>query len=263
MRAVLKTIHLAIKEQLTYRLAMVNGAMTNLAWGMFRYYIMLAIYGTTGVLNGMSEAAALTYVPLTQSLMMFLDVFGTMQISQTIYSGQVGMRLLKPQGFFSYWLSYFAGKSIVNLVLRGILLFMIWMLFFPVVLPDSYAQWGLFILSLIISWFLTHLWLIMVNLSAIWSKDATGILRMMGAAVQLLSGMIFPIRLFPVWFQRICYFTPFPFQLNTSIEIFTNVLTGQEALLAIGKQVLWALAIFIIGKSVLRLGLRKLTLEGG
>ncbi|MEE4194245.1 MAG: ABC-2 family transporter protein [Anaerolineae bacterium] len=263
MRAVLKTIHLAIKEQLTYRLAMFNGAMTNLAWGMFRYYVMAAIYGMTGMLNGMTEAAALTYVPLTQSLLMFLQVFGSMQISQTIYSGQIALQLLKPQGFYRYWLSYYGGKSIVNLVLRGILLFGIWMLFFPVTLPNSAVQWGLFLLSLLASWSVCHLWIITVNLSAIWSKDASGILRMMGAVVQLFSGMIFPIRLFPVWFQTICHITPFPSMLNTSIEIFTGVLLGSEALLAIGQQALWAVVIFLMGKIILRQGLRKLTLEGG
>ena len=263
MRAVLKTIHLAIKEQLTYRLAMINGAMTNLAWGMFRYYIMLALYGTMGSLNGMSEAAALTYVPLTQSLLAYLNVFGSMQISQTIYSGQIGMRLLKPQGFYRYWLSYLAGKSIVNLMLRGVLLFFIWMIFFPIILPDTLGQWGLFILSLLASWMVSHLWVVTVNLSAIWSKDARGILRMVFASQQLLAGMIFPLRLFPQWFQNICRMTPFPAMLNTSIEIFTGVLTGTEAVLAIGQQVLWAVIIFFLGKVVLRLGLRKLTLEGG
>ncbi len=263
MRAVLKTIHLAIKEQLTYRLAMLNGAMTNLAWGMFRYYIMLAIYGTIGMLNGMTEAAALTYVPLTQSLLAYLNVFGNMQISQTIYSGQIGMRLLMPQGFFRYWLSYFGGKSIVNLVLRGILLFGIWMLFFPVALPKSIGQWLLFILSMLASWAVSHLWIITVNLSAIWSKDASGILRMTFALQQLLAGMIFPIRLFPLWFQKLCHLTPFPAMLNTSIEVFTGILSGWAAVIAIAQQVGWAIVIFVVGKFILRLGLRKLTLEGG
>lgn len=263
MRAVLKTIHLAIKEQLTYRLAMFSGAMTNLAWGMFRYYIMLAIYGKVGMLNGMTEAAALTYVPLTQSLLAFLNVFGNMQISQTIYSGQIGMRLLKPQGFFRYWLSYFAGKSVINLILRGILLFIFWMIFFPVTLPGTVGQWLLFILSMLASWLVSHLWIITVNLSAIWSKDANGILRMTFALQQLLAGMIFPIRLFPQWFQNLCNLTPFPSMLNTSIEVFSGVLTGQAAWLAIGQQVLWAVIIVVVGKLVLRMGLRKLTLEGG
>lgn len=263
MSAVLKTIHLAIKEQLTYRLAMFNGVMTNLFWGMFRYYIMLAIYGRVGMVNGMTEAAALTYVPLTQSLMTYLTVFGSMQISQTIYSGQIGMRLLKPQGFYRYWLSYFTGKSIVNLVLRGILLFVFWMIFFPVKTPGTFDQWILFILSMLASWAVSHLWIITVNLSAIWSKDATGILRMTFAVQQLFAGMIFPIRLFPQWFQTFCHWTPFPSMLNTSIEIFTGVLTGRAAWLAIGQQALWAVIIFIVGKFVLRMGLRKLTLEGG
>ena len=263
MRAVLKTMHLAMKEQLTYRLAMFNGAMTNLAWGMFRYYIINAVYGQTGLINGMTEGAALTYVPLTQSLLAFLNVFGIMQISQTIYSGQVGMRLLKPQGFFRYWLSYYFGKSLVNLVLRGILLFIIWMLLFPVVIPQNLMQWVLFVISLLVSWLVSHLWIVTVNLSAIWSKDATGILRMIFALQQVLAGMIFPLRLFPDWFQTLCYLTPFPSMLNISIDIFTGVLTGLDAWFMIGQQVIWVVVLFALGKFILSLGLRKLTLEGG
>jgi ABC-2 type transport system permease protein len=263
MRAILKTIHLAVKEQMTYRLAMANGILTNLAWGMFRYYIMVAIYGQVGMLNGMTEAAALTYVPLTQSLLAFLNVFGSTQISQTIYDGQIGMRLLKPQGFFGYWLSYFLGKSLVNLVLRGILLYLVWMAFFPVTLPGLIQQWLLFTASLLASWLVSHLWIITVNLSAIWSKDSIGILRMVFALQQLLAGMIFPIRLFPQWFQTLCHLTPFPSMLNTSIEVFTGLLMGWDAVGAILMQLLWAGVIYLLGKVVLRVGLRKLTLEGG
>lgn len=263
MRAVLKTIHLAVKEQLTYRLAMINGVMTNLAWGMYRYYIMLAIYGQMPVLNGMTESAALTYVPLTQSLLAYLNVFGNMQISQTIYDGQIGMRLLKPQGFFRFWLSYFWGKSLVNFILRGVLLFLFWMVFYPVDLPANAAQWVLFLVSIIASWFVSHLWIITVNLSAIWSKDATGILRMVFALQQLLAGMIFPLRLFPAWFQQLCRLTPFPSMLNTSIEIFSGVRTGWDAWGMIFQQAGWAILLFVLGKFVLRFGLRKLTLEGG
>ena len=263
MRAVMKTIHLAIKEQLTYRLAMINGAMTNLAWGLYRYYIMLAIYGRTGMLNGVSESAALTYVPLTQALLAYLNVFGSTQISQTIYSGQIGMQLLKPQGFYRHWLGYFFGKSLVNFFLRGVLLFLFWMLFFPITTPQSVGQWLVFVISILASWFVSHLWIITVNLSAIWSKDATGILRLIFALQQLLAGMIFPVRLFPAWFQTICYLTPFPSMLNTSIEVFSGVLTGWDAWKMIAQQIGWGVVIFAVGRFVLYMGLRKLTLEGG
>jgi ABC-type uncharacterized transport system permease subunit len=51
--------------------------------------------------------------------------------------------------------------------------------------------------------------------------------------------------------------------LNTSIEVFTGILSGWAAVIAIAQQVGWAIVIFVVGKFILRLGLRKLTLEGG
>ena len=259
----LKTVHLAAKEQMTYRLAMFSGWMTNLFWGIFRYYLLVAIYGSRTDINGLTDAAATTYVPLAQSLLAFLNIFGVSQISQTIYSGQVGMQLLKPQGFFRYWLSYYFGKSLVNFVLRGILLFVIFAAFFPVIVPQTALQWLLFCISLLVSWFVSHLWIITVNLSAIWSKDAAGILRMVYALQMLLAGMLFPIRLFPVWFQKVCYLTPFPAMMNVPMEIFTGTLGIQESIALILQQFMWCGVLALLGQIVLRVGLRKLTLEGG
>ena len=263
MKTSLKTIQLAAKEQMTYRLAMFSGWMTNLFWGIFRYYLFLAIYGSRTNINGLTDAAATTYVPLTQSLLAFLKVFGNFQSSQMIYSGQGGMQLLKPQGFFRCWLSYYFGKSMVNFVLRGIVLFVVFAAFFPVTVPHTFTQWLLFSVSLIVSWFVSHVWIITVNLVAIWSKDATGILRMVYAMQQLLAGMLFPIRLFPVWFQQVCYLTPFPAMLNVPMEIFTGTLGTQESIAMILQQLLWCGALVLLGQLVLRSGVRRLTLEGG
>ena len=65
----------------------------------------------------------------------FLTLFGSMDLMNTIYSGAIGADLLRPVSFFFYWMGRDFGKSLVNLVGRGVIFLLAYNLFFPVQLP--------------------------------------------------------------------------------------------------------------------------------
>lgn len=263
MLATVKLIQTSAKQQLRYMMAMIAGMATNFAWGIFRYYLINAFYFHVPTINGLSQQAATTYVPLSQSMMVFLDTFGLMDISQAVHRGEIGIVLLRPMGFIQYWVSHYFGKSLTNLVIRGIVLFAGFSLLFPTVFPNTLSQWSLFVLSICLSWLISHLWIICINMAAFWLTDATGVLRLAFAIQQLLTGMLFPLRLFPEWLRLLCYWTPFPSMLNTPIEIFTNSIPSNQALSLILTQLIWAVVLFVSTTVVYQLGIRRLVISGG
>jgi len=263
MLATIKLIQTSAKQQLRYKTAMLGGMVTNFAWGIFRYYLVNAFYFKTTSINGLSQQAAATYVPLSQSLMVFLDTFGLMDISQAVHRGEIGSMLLRPMSFIRYWVGYYCGRSLINLIIRGLILYMGFSLIFPTIMPESLSQWGLFLMSLMLSWIISHLWIICINLSAFWLTDATGVLRLAFAMQQLLTGMLFPLRLLPEWLMQLCYWTPFPSMMNTPIEIFTNSVATNEVLSLIFLQIIWAALLYIITIIVYKAGIRRLVLMGG
>ena len=72
-----------------------------------------------------------------------------------------------------------------------------------------------------------------------------------------------PLRYFPDWFSRICMLTPFPYTINTIIEVYLGILTGKDLLLGLFYQGIWAAILFVLGQWVLRLGIRRLEILGG
>lgn len=263
MSLILKLIQLSFKQQLAYRMSLWAGLATNLFFGLLRAALLISLYGSRNEVNGLTITGAITYIGVAQALIAFLTVFGSFDLMNTIYSGLIGSDLLKPVSFYLFWLCRDFGKSLVNLVGRGVLFLFLFQLFYPVSLPVDLDQWVLLIFSLLLSWLVSFSWRFLVNLAAFWSPDARGILRIAFTLSQFLSGFIMPLRLLPDWFQQIISYTPFPAMINTSIEIYLGVLRGADLWNALLNQLLWFFVLVAVAHWVLQAGVRKLVIQGG
>jgi ABC-2 type transport system permease protein len=254
---------LSLKQEMTYRTAMVAGMATNLFFGLLRAMVLVALYNGRAEVNGLSLEAAITFVGLSQGLIIFLRVFGSYDLLQTVYSGDIGSDLLKPTSLFKFWLAKDVGRALYNLITRGILFMFLFSILYRLILPNRLDQWFFFLLSICISWLATFSWRFLVNLSALWTPDARGVARMAFGLSQLLSGFILPLRLMPDWFYRFCYLTPFPSMLNTPIEIYLGTLSGLDMALALLSQVSWFFILTAFCVVIMRAGLRRLVVQGG
>jgi ABC-2 type transport system permease protein len=258
-----KLTWLAFKQQLTYRTALYAGLATNLFFGILRVAVMQGLYGNQSEVNHLSIRDAITYVGFSQALIAFLTLFGSIEFMQTVYSGQIGSDLLKPYNMYTYWMAKDLGKSLVNLFGRGILFMFLFGLIYPILFPQGWQQWGLFIVALGLCWLVSFSMRFLVNLSGFWTPDARGIARLAYALVGGLSGFIMPLRLMPDWFKQFCSLTPFPAIINTPAEIYLGIIQGREALPFIVQQLGWFVGLALVGQLVLRAGVRRLVIQGG
>jgi ABC-2 type transport system permease protein len=256
-------VKLSFKQQLAYRMALWAGLATNLFFGLLRAVLLIALYAGRGEVNGLSVGAAVNYVGLTQAMIAYLTLFGSMDLMNTIYTGAIGSELLKPVSYFIYWMGRDFGKSLVNLVGRGVLFLLLFSLFYPVQVPGRLEQWLVLCLSLILSWLVSFSWRYLANLAAFWTPDARGILRIAFTVSQLMSGFIMPLRLLPDWFSAAVQFTPFPSMVNTSVEIYLGTLTGGQVWNALWLQLVWFLVLAGLAQLILRAGVRRLVIQGG
>jgi ABC-2 type transport system permease protein len=254
---------LSLKQQTTYRTALYAGLATNLFFGLLRAALMIALYAGKTEVNQLTLQDAITYVGLTQGLIAFLMIFGSTDIMQTVYSGQIGSDLLKPINLYTFWLAKDAGKSLVNLAGRGVLFMLVYGLFFKIALPESIAQWILLLISLALCWLVSFSWRFLVNLAGFWSPDARGVARIGFTVSAILSGFIMPLPLMPGWFIKLCYLTPFPSMVNTPVEIYLGVITTSSILNALGLQLVWLVFLALACQVVLRAGVRRLVIQGG
>jgi ABC-2 type transport system permease protein len=256
-------IKLSFKQQLAYRMALWAGLATNLFFGILRAVLLIALYAGKGEVNGLTLNAAVSYVGITQAMIAYLTLFGSMDLMNTIYTGTIGTDLLRPVSYFIYWMGRDFGKSLVNLVGRGIIFILLYNLFFPISFPAQFEQWLLLGISLILSWAISFSWRYLVNLAAFWTPDARGILRIAFMLSQFLSGFIMPLRLLPDWFTALTQYTPFPAMVNTPTEIYLGTLSGARVWDALWGQLIWFAVLALLAQIVFRSGLRRLVIQGG
>lgn len=263
MRLFLRVLKLSILEQATYRTSLIAGLVTNFFFGLFRAALIVALYAGQAEVNGLSLPGALTYVAIGQAMIAFLNLFGSYEVMATVYSGSIASDLVRPMPLFSLWMARDLGHALVNLVVRGILLVLLFALFYPLILPSNPAIWLWTVISLALGWLVSYAWRFLVNLSAFWTPDARGIARGAFTFSQLLSGFIIPLRLYPDWFARICHYTPFPAMFNTGVEVYLGLVSGPALWSALAGQLIWFLVLAFACRLALRTGVRKLVIQGG
>lgn len=263
MNLFFRIVRLSIHQQLTYRTAILAGLATNFFFALLRVAVIVALYGDQPEVNGLSLQRAITFVAVSQAMIAFLFIFGSSDVMQTVYSGSIGSDMLKPLGLFSFWMARDLGRSLVNLVGRGLLLLAGFSLFYPLSYPTRVEQWLALPLTLALGWLVSYAWRFLVNLSAFWSPDARGVGRIAFTLSQLFSGFFMPLRLYPDWFAEFCQLTPFPALFNTSVELYLGILTGPELAQALLNQAVWFLILAALCQVVLRAGVRRLVVQGG
>lgn len=263
MRLFLELFKLAFQRTLTYRVATLAGLLTNLFFGLLRAAVMTALYGARPEVAGISLPAAITFTGISQAVIAFLNLFGWMEVMNSINSGEVASDLLKPFNYFFAWMARDFGRALSNLLLRGVPLMIGYALLFDITLPHSAEQWAVLVVTLLLSWAVSFSWAFLVNLAAFWSPDARGIGRFAFGASLFLSGFLMPLRFFPDWFVALCNLTPFPAMLNTFIEVYLGILSGPALVQALLTQVMWLVILIAAAHLVMRAGVRKLVIQGG
>lgn len=253
----------SFQRQITYRTAALAGLATNFFFGLLRAYVLIALYAARTSVEGLPLAGAITYTGLTQAMIMFFGLFGSPEMMITVETGEIGADLLRPVSFYRLWMAREAGKSLAHLLLRGLPILAFYVVYFGITTPQSAGQWLAFGTALLLGWGLGFAWNFLVNLSAFWTQNGRGILRLSITLVLLLSGFLMPLRFFPDWFQRLCYLTPFPHMVTTVSEIYLGVLPPEGVARALWLQALWIALLFLAGQLALRAGVRKLVIQGG
>ncbi len=263
MRLFWEIVSLAIRRQLTYRAAIWAGLATNVFFGLLRAFVMIALYAARDEVAGLTLQDAITYTALSQAIIAYLSIFGWWDVMESVNSGEVAADMLRPMSYLRFWMASDLGRALVNMLLRGATILLIYSLFVDLSMPQTLWQWFALPPALFFSWLLSFGYRFLVNLAAFWTPNARGIGRFAFGIVWVLSGFYMPLRLYPDWFRTLCEMTPFPAMVSTPLEIFLGLLDGPALLWALLNQLIWAAALLVIAHFVLNRGVRRLVIQGG
>ena len=269
MRLYLEVARRSFRRHLTYRAATLAGLFTNAVFGVMIAAVFTGFYRGRGApeVAGFSLPEALTFVWVGQSLIMVVYLWGWWEVAASIRSGDVVSDLMKPMGYFGYWLSRDLGRAACHALTRLLPTFLFGALLYDLALPEyghgmpcPYATWLAFAASVALAVVVSFGWRFLVNLSAFWLLDVRGVVSVVLLLVNFFSGLLVPLAFFPGWLRAVADLLPFRAFVMVPIE----VLLGQRGIAsALGIQLLWALALAALGHGVFALAVRKVVVQGG
>lgn len=251
----------AFRRQATYRAAAVAGVFTNTVFGVIIASVMVATFRERPLIDGLDSQGAVTLTFVGQAMLVVLAVFGWREVAERVRTGDIATDLLQPVSFSWYAASMFLGVSAYSLVARGVAPLVAGSLLFDVRLASEPATWLWFGLSIIGAAFVASRWWFVVNLAAFWwTGDIRGIIQLASALLSFCSGSIVPLQLLPGALETVVRATPFAALVQFPGEVLLGLRSGPGTL---GLQLLWGVALHLVGLAVLRAGTTKLVIDGG
>jgi ABC-2 type transport system permease protein len=253
----------AFQRQLAYRTANLAGLVTNSAFGYLRAIVFLTVYQGRSSVGSYDLPGVITYMWITQALIMVVVMWNWWDVEETIRTGDVVGDLAKPFSFTGFWLSRDYGRAGYSLLFRCLPILVVAQLTFGLRWPTRPLTWLAFAASVFLAVTLSFAWRFILNLTAFWTTDARGLGNVLIIAVTLLSGLLIPLPYFPPTIRAILLALPFAGLLQTPADIFLERLPGSDLLAALAQQLAWTIAFFLAAHLVLRQAEQKVVVQGG
>jgi len=250
---------------LAYRARYFVGVLTYFFNVTVWYFIWKALFAEQpgASIGGFTFAEMVTYVATGWALRSFYFNEVDRDIASQVQEGRLAMSLIKPVDFQAMVLSQALGESAFRLLLFSLPIGALLFLVYPLRPPASAAAAGLFLVSGLLSVLLVGAINFTVGLLAIRTKSILGFLRAKYLVLELLSGLLIPPSLFPESVRPVLAWLPFPHMNYTPGRIYLGLVSGKEALGALGLQAVWAVLLLALGRLLWRVTSRRIVVQGG
>jgi ABC-2 type transport system permease protein len=265
LSAYVELIRIRFLTMLAYRVNYYSGILIYALNIGSNYFIWKATYqySGSGSIGGMSFAQMTTYTVVGWMARAFYFNNLDRDIAAEIRDGSVAIQFIRPYNYIVVKIMQGLGEGLFRLLLFMTPGMIVVSLLFPVQLPTDPRQWALFLVMLFFAFLINSQLNIVTGLSAFFLENNEGLMRMKRIAVDLFSGLIVPISLFPDWAAALLKLLPFQAITYLPGSVFTGKDTGAAAWQALGVQALWFVLLLIPIRLLWRKARTRLFVQGG
>ncbi|GLW54959.1 ABC transporter permease [Kitasatospora phosalacinea] len=256
----------AFRRYATYRAATVAGTVTNTVFGMILASTVLALWRTRPGLGGYDAAQAVTYIWISQGLLVTVAVWGggfQDDLQARFRSGDIAVDLYRPVDFQGWWLATDLGRAGYQLVTRGAVPMLAGAVLFDLVLPGDPLVWAEFLLSVALAVLVSFGLRFLATLTGFWLHESEGVRAVMTVVSMFFSGMLLPLALFPGLLGELARVLPFSAMVQLPADVLLQRRTGTALLGLYGFQLAWGAALLALGRAGQALAVRRVVVQGG
>ncbi len=250
-------------NMMAFRLRYYTGIITYFINVTVYYFIWKAIFAADPTFATLRFEEMLTYVSVGWIMRSVYFNNIDVQLSQEIIEGKITAALLKPIDLQASVIARAMGEALFRLIMlglpAGILLFSV----YPLLPPASPLALVLFLMAMVGSILLVSAVNFIVGAFAVKMKSILGLLRAKFYLMDLLSGLIVPMTLFPAPVREFSAWLPFEHIAYTPLMIYLGKTSGTGAWASVGVTFAWVLALMGGGWWFWRRMMRNITIHGG
>ncbi len=251
------------QEYLAYRmnfwLEIIGGLITMLITIALWYYIYQS--QALDIIGGYTLKQMITYLlgaGLINSFIL-LTAQGD-EINDDINQGLLSINLVRPVNPTMWWLTRDLCRRVITLLLGLIsFIFIVIFLFDFLIAPQNII---LVILAIIVAALIHFLIFYLGSIIAFWFEQTWGPRFVVRRVMEIASGALIPLTLFPGSLQKIFFALPFKFVNWLPMQIYLDKLTYAEILFYAGEACLWILGLLLVVYIVYKRGIKRYAGEG-
>lgn len=253
-------------EALQYREAAIAGLATQFFWGILFAFVYGAFYSHANIDN-INYQQLMCYVWLNQAFFSLIAPgVKDNQILEQIKNGTVAYELCRPYDLYWWWYLKHLAKRYAACALRCLPV-----LIFAFVIPRPYnltapisiEAFILFIISLFFGTLIVTGISMIIQLIAFFTYQDKGISSIISIIQGLLSGFDVPLPLLPIILLTLTEYMPFRLISDLSQRIYSGNIGLSYGIKSIILQVVWIILLVVIGKLIMKIALKKVTIQGG
>ncbi len=226
-----------------------------------------ALHAQNPQLLGRSLPDVITYAMLAMALNIIFYPSGDNAVysymNAQVKSGSIDTDLLRPMGFQRMMLYRNASRMSVLLLVLVIPAWLLAVLFMGMQLPHTPWHFLAFVVSLGLSYLVLFSLNFLLGLLGMITMDIRHISWAYRGVVDLLSGKLVPLWLFPPLLVGLSNLLPFRCIYDIPLNIYTGAFTGGQLLWQLAFQGIWALGLMLLGRVAWRKVRLRLTVQGG
>jgi ABC-2 type transport system permease protein len=271
MRTYLAYFGARFRALLQYRAAALAGIGTQIFFGIVNIMVLIAFYRVSREPQPLSLSQAVSYVWLTQSLLLVVPFRVDREVTHLIESGNVAYELVRPVHLPLVWLARGLADRTAPVILRAIPQ----LVFSTIVLrlvgweeialgaPVSPAAGAFAFVSVLVGALVSSSIALIANATLFWTIAGAGTTMLFSTLIWVLSGVTIPLPLFPDWFQPILHALPFRAMIDVPLQIYLGSIAGAQIARQIAVQAGWAVAMGSLGWYAVSRGMRRVEVQGG
>lgn len=248
---------------LQYRAAALAGLGTQVFWGFVRVGIFTAFYRSSTAVQPMSEADVVTYLWLTQALLLLLPWRFDAEVEAMVRSGAFAYELLRPVDLYLLWYGRALAQRTAPAMLRCLPMLLVAVPLFGMGLPASPAAALGFVVSITAAVLLSASITALLSVSLLFTTSGRGVNMLSSSLINVFSGALVPVALLPGWLATIAEVLPFRGLLDTPFSIWLGRLPAPAAAIGIAHQLAWTAVLVVLGRWMLGRAVARATVQGG